>query len=72
MCRLAGHRVLWTIWMFIPIVNLIPTVIMIMRFARMRGHRRAFGLLLMVPLVNYVAMWVLGPGRPGHRMAPAY
>ena len=58
--------------MFIPIVNLIPTVIMIMRFARMRGHRRAFGLLLMVPLVNYVAMWVLGPGRPGHRMAPSY
>jgi hypothetical protein len=72
MCTLAGHGAWWTIWMFIPIVDIIPAVIIIMRFARMRGHRGAFGLLLLIPLVNYIAMWVLAFGRPGRRLAPAY
>ena len=58
--------------MLIPIIQIIPILIIIMRFARMRGHRRAFGLLLLIPFANYIAMWVLAFGRPGRRMVPAY
>lgn len=68
-CKLIGHGVLWTIWLFIPIVNLIPVVIIVMRLARMRGHRRVFGLLLLVPFLNYVIWWILAFGRPGPRLA---
>jgi len=61
--------VLWTIWLFIPIVNLIGVVVVVMKLARLRGHRRVFGLLLIVPFVSYVAWWVLAFGRPGPRLA---
>ena len=68
-CTLVGHGVLWTIWLFIPIVNLIGVVVVVMKLARLRGHRRVFGLLLIVPFVSYVAWWVLAFGRPGPRLA---
>jgi len=66
-CRIAGHGIVWTILLFVPIVNLLMLALLGMKYAAMTGHRRVFGLLLLVPFANYVALWVICFGEAGLR-----
>ncbi|MBK5093850.1 MAG: hypothetical protein JJE48_10105 [Actinobacteria bacterium] len=63
LCKVVGHGIVWTILCFVPLVDIVMTVLIALKLARACGRRRAYGLLLLIPLVNYMALWVLAFGH---------
>ena len=61
-CKIAGRRVLWTVLLFIPIVNIVFYILICFRFARACGRGRLYGLWLILPGVNLFALWNLAFG----------
>ena len=58
-CRICGKGVLWTVLLFIPVVNFILYVILSFRISRVCNRGRLFGFLLIIPPINIVLVWFL-------------
>ena len=61
--RIAGRRVVWTVLLFVPVVNIVIYVLLCLRFARACDRRRLYGVLLMIPVVDLFALWNLAFGQ---------
>jgi len=59
MCKIAGKPGWWTILFFIPIVNIIFTIIVWMGIAGARGKASWLGVLMIIPFVNLVIPGIL-------------
>ena len=64
-CKLAGRGIVWTILLFVPIVDIVFLVIVFLKLSRAFGYNRFLGLLMFVPLANYVLLWVFAFGERG-------
>lgn len=65
LCRVIGHGVVWTVMLYVPLVNVVFWVLAALRLARACGRRRSYGILFLIPLVNYVALWSVAFGYRG-------
>ncbi len=52
MCQIAGKPVWWIILAFIPLVNIVITVLLWMGIAEARGKPSWWGILILVPIIN--------------------
>jgi len=59
MCKIASKPGWWTILFFIPIVNIIFTIIVWMGIAGARGKASWLGVLMIIPVVNLVIPGIL-------------
>jgi hypothetical protein len=62
-CKIAGKRVLWTVLLFVPVVNIVMYVLVCLRFAKACARGRLYGVLLMLPVVDMFALWNLTYGK---------
>jgi hypothetical protein len=58
-CRIAGKGILWTVLLFVPVVNIVMYVWLCLKFARACARRRLYGVLLMIPVLDLFALWNL-------------
>ncbi len=63
MVNLAGKEMWWVILFFIPCVNLIAAVIVLMGVAEAAGKPNWWGILLIIPCVNIVAWPMMAFGK---------
>jgi hypothetical protein len=56
MCKIAARPVWWLLLFFVPLVNLVITVIVWADIAKTRNKEGWLGLLMPVPLVNLAVM----------------
>ena len=54
MCRIAGKPGWWVVLFFIPIVNIVMTVMVWMGIAEARNRPAWLGVLMLVPIANIV------------------
>lgn len=62
-CKIAGKRVLWTVLLFVPVVNILIYVLVCLRFAKACDRGRLYAVLLMLPVVDLFAFWNLTFGK---------
>ena len=60
--KITGHPWWWIILMFIPLVNLVLYIIVMLDLAKAFGKGTGFGIGLIIPVVNYVCIGILGFG----------
>ena len=60
--RIIGKGLWWTILWFVPLVNVVITIIFCFKLARICGKGRLYGLLLLIPIVDFVILWILAFG----------
>jgi hypothetical protein len=65
LCSIVGHGIVWTVMMFVPLVNVVFWVLVALRLAKVCGRRRLYGVLFLIPLVNYVVLWSVAFGHRG-------
>ncbi len=58
-CKIAGKSILWTVLLFVPVVNIVMYVLLCLKFARACERRRLYGVLLMLPVLDLFALWNL-------------
>lgn len=61
-CKIIGKRVLWTVLLFVPVVNIVVYVLVCLKFAKACGRGRLYGVVLIIPVVNLFAVWHLAFG----------
>jgi hypothetical protein len=54
MCKIAGKPGWWVILFFIPIVNIVITIIVWMKIAEARKKPSWLGILIIIPFVNLI------------------
>jgi len=59
MCKVAGRSGWWTILFFIPLVNIVISIIVWMGIAKARHHPAWLGILMIIPAVNLVIPGIL-------------
>lgn len=59
MCKVAGKPGWWTILFFIPLVNIVFTIIVWMGIAEARHQPSWLGILMIIPFVNFIIPGIL-------------
>ena len=61
--KIAGKRVLWTVLLFVPVLNILMYILVCLKFAKACDRGRLYGVLLMLPVVDLFALWNLTYGK---------
>lgn len=61
--ELSDTEILWFILMFIPLINFVAIVMIMMPVAEKCGLDRVWGIYMIIPLFNFYVMWKLGYGQ---------
>ena len=59
MCKVADKPGWWLILFFIPLVNIVMSIIVWMAIAEARHQPSWLGVLIIIPIANFVIPWVL-------------
>lgn len=59
MLQIAKKPVWWIILMFIPLVNIIISILVLMGLATARNRPGWYGILMIIPLVNFIIIGML-------------